>query len=88
MKETGTCPKCGCEEIAANIEIPDYNYGAGSKAPQKIVVDTTPQNLFFKGTKNFGIRAWVCTGCGFLEHYLQTPPAFAQAHREGESNKH
>ena len=86
MKKTETCPKCGSKEIAANLVMPDRGHH-GAKVPQKIDVATTPENMIFKGIREFEVRAWVCQDCGFLEQYLQRPQSFARAYREFESNK-
>ena len=85
MKKTETCPKCGSKEIAADLVMPD-RFDCGYKTPQKIDVATTPQNMIFKGIRQFEVRVCVCQDCGFIEQYLKRPQSFAKALRESKSN--
>ena len=59
MKNTLTCPKCGCKRI---IRVPDgaHRYLANSICTTKaLTVERVP------------VARYVCAGCGYVENYVE-----------------
>ena len=60
MKNTLTCPKCGCKRI---IRVPDgaHRYLANSICMTKaLTVERVP------------VARYVCAGCGYVENYVES----------------
>ena len=59
MKNTKTCPKCGCKEI---IKIDGYTgiYGTGNNIPVGLSIFSSAP-----------VDRYVCTQCGFSEEWIR-----------------
>ena len=75
MKPTGTCPKCGSKDIAANAELHGRHPGSlfDSMKEHSIVTYENKGAFFSQGKKKSAITAWVCRNCGFIEFYADRP---------------
>ncbi|MBN8813100.1 MULTISPECIES: hypothetical protein [unclassified Sphingomonas] len=68
MTNPGDCPKCGSQfsegHIADHLMIGSVVSTWVEGAPVGLLADITRG-----GTERHKIRAWRCTGCGYLESY-------------------
>lgn len=56
MKQTGTCPKCGGNDVYVNDTV-------ATRGDRAVMAGA-------KGTHRLYIHAYVCLGCGFIEEHL------------------
>ena len=47
----------------------------GLEAEMRVASFRDPKAFVFKGQQNSTVSAWVCTECGFMEFYADTPQA-------------
>jgi predicted nucleic-acid-binding Zn-ribbon protein len=75
MKLTGTCPKCGSKDVAANAEFHSRFQGSfdAMKEHNIVIYRDKRAGLFSRGKKKSRVTAWVCRNCGFIEFYAETP---------------
>jgi predicted nucleic-acid-binding Zn-ribbon protein len=67
MRQSGTCPKCGSQDIIGNAK-PVIRYQ--TRLNVELAVYEDPEALIFKGEKErYELGAWICKGCGFTELY-------------------
>lgn len=67
-----TCPICNSEKYITNLKISDYGH-MHHKKDLSIEIDTTPNNLINKGTRNHIILSDVCCNCGKVELHIENP---------------
>lgn len=72
MKTTGTCPKCGCTEIIADATAVDRG-DSNSFREMEVATFRNPDALIFKGMQSTTVSAWVCSDCGYIEYYADSP---------------
>ncbi len=72
LKE-GYCPKCGSREIAPNLD-------AVEEKGVSVRVYENP-GVTLRGMKNFPLKAWICTRCGYAELYVSMPDELAKSYR-------
>lgn len=72
MKKTGKCPKCGSEEVIADVKAIDY-YTEGSQCELSVGVYRKPEAFIFKDQRRSTLSAWVCGACGYVEFYADSP---------------
>jgi predicted nucleic-acid-binding Zn-ribbon protein len=72
MKQNGKCPKCGSSDVVADAKAIDRGHG---NAQQEMSVATfrKPEALIFKEKQETTVSAWVCTACGYIEFYADSP---------------
>ena len=72
MKKSSQCPKCGSTEVVADAKVIDRGQ---ANIPMEICMATylKPEALLFKGQQESKVSAWVCTACGYLELYADSP---------------
>lgn len=72
-KHKGTCPKCRSGEILQHADASNGN-PLGIRVYEKAGVT-------LKGMRNYPLRAWVCTKCGYTEFYVSNPHELARSYR-------
>ena len=72
MKKTGTCPKCGCTEVIADVTAVDRGE-ANIERDMEVAIFRRPDALIFKGKQSTTVAAWVCSDCGYIEYYADNP---------------
>lgn len=83
--ETNACLKCGSTDVVPDWPLPDY-HNRSSSVNRQVHIQETPENLIFKNTRRFSIRAKICGSCGFVEHYLKSPGMFYEIYQKGASD--
>ncbi len=71
MKTTGKCPKCGSNEVHAKAYVRE-------QFPILVTELASPEAILLKREKKSALRAWLCTGCGYVELYVDDPQQFRQ----------
>ncbi len=69
----GVCPKCGSRAILPNADAVEGN-ALSIRIYEKA-------GVVLRGMKNFPIKAWVCTHCGYTEFYVSTPKELRRSYR-------
>ena len=69
MKRENKCPKCGSNEVITNAEV----FGQGDHSRVVVATCRKPDAIMFKGRQSSSVSAWVCTACGFVEFYADSP---------------
>lgn len=69
----GRCPKCQSQEIMPNVEAVEGN-SLGIRVYEKA-------GVVLRGMRNFPLKAWVCTNCGYTELYVNTPQELGKAYK-------
>ena len=72
MKKTGKCPKCGCAEVIADAKAVDRG-DVNSIRDMEVATFRKPDALIFKGQQLTTVSAWVCSDCGYIEYYADSP---------------
>ena len=72
MKRSGKCPKCGSTEVVANAKAIDRGE-ANVQHEMSVATFLRPDALFFKLKQVTTVSAWVCTDCGYIEFYADSP---------------
>lgn len=65
------CAKCGSSAIVQRVLVMDRT-DAGEVQLQ-LRVDANPSAMVFKHSVHSGLRAFVCSACGFVEFYADNP---------------
>lgn len=73
MKKSGQCPKCACRDIVTDTKVLSYH-----NADVRIVTFSDPDAFIFKGQLEVSVSAQVCTQCGFVEFYADSPEALRE----------
>ena len=68
----GICPKCHSGEI-----LPHADAGNGNSLAIRIYERA---GVTLKGMRNYPLRAWVCTKCGYTEFYVSNPHELAKSY--------
>ena len=76
MKRTGKCPKCGSSKVVSDAKVQDHGH-FDVVHEMAVSTDRNPEALIFKGTRKSKVSAWVCTACGLVEFYADTPASVA-----------
>lgn len=72
MKKSGSCPKCGGEDVIADVKVVDRGeYGHAFE--MTLARAARPGALAAKDERPTTVSAWVCAGCGFIEYYADNP---------------
>jgi predicted nucleic-acid-binding Zn-ribbon protein len=71
MKKTGTCPKCGGEDVIADVKVVDR--GEYGHAFEMTLARAHRPGALVGGDKPSTVSAWVCASCGFVEYYADQP---------------
>jgi predicted nucleic-acid-binding Zn-ribbon protein len=72
MKRSGKCPKCGSTEIVADAKAIDRGHG-NAQLEMSVATFRKPEALLFKEKQVSTVSAWVCTECGYIEFYADSP---------------
>jgi predicted nucleic-acid-binding Zn-ribbon protein len=72
MKLNNKCPKCGSTDVIADAKAIDRGH-SDFQREMSIATFTKPDALIFKEKKQTTVSAWVCTDCGFIEFYADSP---------------
>lgn len=72
MKQTGTCPKCGSQDIVADATAIDRAHGGGH-AELTLATYRKPTAIIFKEMRETSVSAWMCVECGYIELYADFP---------------
>ena len=69
MQKTHRCPKCHSEKVGYFEKLPD----SGGRLPyyQSIGSSVKEQGIFTSTDQWHEVCAFVCTSCGYLEHYVK-----------------
>ena len=84
MKD-GHCPRCGSNDVMADITVRDVGH-AGPYALSVEVAEPEPgQHGFIWQPKNARgeIHAWICARCGYTELYTNNLDALYQIYKMG-----
>ena len=82
MKRTNQCPKCGSAEVIRDAKVVD-RMQHGLETEMRVASFRNPEAYVFKGQQNSSVSAWVCTQCGFMEFYADTPHALKVPRTDG-----
>ncbi len=74
LKRQGVCPKCKSADIVPNVEAVD-----SSSLSIRIYGEAGGYN---GKARNFPVRAWVCSACGYTELYVSQPQEVLKAYRQ------
>ena len=72
MKKTGICPKCGSADIIADAKAVDRG-DVNSVRDMEVATFRKPEAVFFKERQLTTVSAWVCSDCGYIEYYADSP---------------
>jgi predicted nucleic-acid-binding Zn-ribbon protein len=72
MKRTQTCPKCGSQDIVCDAKVIDRGHN-NRFAELTIATYGKPDALVFRDKRETTVSAWLCTACGFVELYADSP---------------
>ena len=73
MKRTSKCPKCGSGDVIADAKATDSTHGGETEL--WVATFRKPEAILFKGqsTLTTTMSAWVCSDCGYVELYADSP---------------
>jgi predicted nucleic-acid-binding Zn-ribbon protein len=78
---SGTCPKCGSNEILESVSMNTMGEGG----PAGIIAFRLEETSgFMKKSTRVEVKAWVCGACGYTELYAAEPAKLAERWRAGD----
>ncbi|MGH2568103.1 MAG: hypothetical protein ACRDGA_07155 [Bacteroidota bacterium] len=72
MKSTNKCPKCGSSDVIADAKAIDRTQHS-AETELSVATFHKPDALLFKGKASTPLSAWVCSDCGYVEFYADSP---------------
>ena len=84
--KTGTCPKCGSNEILTELRI----RGGQSHPPYVDISEPEPANrpfIWVPKSEQSQFTAYVCGGCGYTEFYAVNYKAMNEGYKQGHRSK-
>jgi hypothetical protein len=79
------CPRCGSDEVMPRVRIVERG-DDGMRHEVQAEVLRRPNALIFKRPERVDLTARVCSACGFVELYVESPGALFRAHLEADAN--
>jgi hypothetical protein len=79
------CPRCGSDEVMPRVRIVERG-DDGMRHEVQAEVLRRPNALIFKRPERVDLTAKVCSACGFVELYVESPGALFRAHLEADAN--
>jgi predicted nucleic-acid-binding Zn-ribbon protein len=84
--KNGKCPKCGSQDIMAEVPIIDTDQYGNGKALGLYIAEPEPaKRPFVYVPKGAGatLRAWICASCGCTELYADNLAALFESYKKG-----
>ncbi|HTK46994.1 MAG TPA: hypothetical protein VL328_03325 [Gemmatimonadaceae bacterium] len=79
------CPRCGSDEVIPRVRVVERG-DDGMRHEVQAEVLRRPNALIFKRPERVDLTAKVCSACGYVELYVESPGALFRAHLEADAN--
>jgi hypothetical protein len=78
------CPRCGSDEVIPRVRVVERG-DDGMRHEVQAEVLRRPNALIFKRPERVDLTAKVCSACGYVELYVESPGALFRAHLEADA---